>query len=392
MGTEKYLKLGLLNVRSLNTGRAELLESMQKYEPDILALNETWLRCGENTDAFHIPGYTFKHVPRTTGKRGGGVGFYIRKGIKVRVIQQPQTELEQLWIEVRIKGSHIAVGTAYRPEYQFVNKSIEELSETLSALSAYSFQCLLMDFNVNLKDKDSKNAQEFLSFLEQQNYSQLVQEPTRVTETTSSLIDLIITDAPTRCKNVKVIHNTCLSDHALVTAEFNIKKPKVQAQYVRRRCLNKINVELFEKDLNAIPWDDIMCLDDVNAMVEQFNNHILELFDKHAPVVCIKTKEKPHPWITDVIKIMMNLRDDALKKAHKYNEESNWSYYRNLRNYTNASIKREQTAYFTFYVNNNLKKPNKMWYHFKKISPFGHKTPSHIPEHLKIPNRINDHF
>ncbi|CAH2216304.1 jg21816, partial [Pararge aegeria aegeria] len=181
----------------------ELLQSIRLYSPDILALNETWLRSGEDSNAYNIPGYWFKHMPRASCRRGGGVGFYIRKGLKFRVIQQPQTELEQMWLEVTLKGMHLAVGTAYRPEHQFVNKSIEELSETLSALSAYSFQCLLTDFNINLLEKDSKNSKDFLEFLNQQNYTQIVQEPTRVTETTSTLLDLIITDTPTRCRHVK---------------------------------------------------------------------------------------------------------------------------------------------------------------------------------------------
>lgn len=38
------LRLGLINVRSLNTGRDELELLILTHKPDVLALNETWLK------------------------------------------------------------------------------------------------------------------------------------------------------------------------------------------------------------------------------------------------------------------------------------------------------------------------------------------------------------
>lgn len=53
----KYLKLGLFNAGSLGTGHDELCVQVDRLLPDILAINETWLRSGEDARAPVIPGY-----------------------------------------------------------------------------------------------------------------------------------------------------------------------------------------------------------------------------------------------------------------------------------------------------------------------------------------------
>ncbi|XP_063632474.1 probable cytochrome P450 313a1 [Cydia splendana] len=53
-----------------------------------MAINETWLREGEEGRAPVVPNYSLRHVPRprSVRERGGGVGFYIRKanGVTLR--------------------------------------------------------------------------------------------------------------------------------------------------------------------------------------------------------------------------------------------------------------------------------------------------------------------
>lgn len=65
-------------------------------------------------------------------------------------------------------------------------------------------------------------------------------------------------------------------------------------------------------------------MDDVNKMVDTFNGFCLTLFHVHAPTKKITIKDKPKPWITNMMKFMMGLRDEAFivsqkkkPKAHK---------------------------------------------------------------------------
>ncbi len=69
-----FLKLGLLNVRSLTPKAVIVNEIITVNSFDVLCLSETWLKTNyyfglnESTP----PSYCYKHEPRQTG-RGGGV-------------------------------------------------------------------------------------------------------------------------------------------------------------------------------------------------------------------------------------------------------------------------------------------------------------------------------
>ncbi|VVC96706.1 unnamed protein product [Leptidea sinapis] len=152
--SKKCLKIGLLNARSLNTGTDELLISLLKYEPDILALNETWIKEGEEALVPSVTNYRFIHKARTGQRRGGGVGFLIRNGIVARIKQLPSTALDQLWLEVQLPGAIMAIGTAYRPESVSVRDAIDNISESVNLMGHCNYSCLLGDLNINLLNED----------------------------------------------------------------------------------------------------------------------------------------------------------------------------------------------------------------------------------------------
>lgn len=388
---KKRLRFGLLNARSLNTGKDELYVSILNNAPDILALNETWLKSGEEELAPPFPHYKFLHRARR-GKRGGGVGFYVKQGITTRVRQHPPSALEQMWLEVQLPTVKIAFGTAYRPESVAVVEALDSLGESLNSLAHCDFACIVGDLNIDVARSDSPKVREFLDFCHHHSLEQLVKEPTRITETSQTIIDLVLTDNPLKCKNVKVIHNHCLSDHAIIFIDFDIKKPKIPKQIRFQRLLHKIDIDAFTKDLNCIPWDFIITLDSVDSMVETFNDFIMTLFDMHAPIRKLTIRDKPKPWITDMIKFMMSLRDEALIKAQKDKKDSSKEYYRDLKNFVTASREREKKAYFNTFINKNKDKPAVLWNNIKNTININAKCVNTLPDHLNDPERINEHF
>ncbi|XP_048488800.1 uncharacterized protein LOC125491278 [Plutella xylostella] len=333
------LKLGLLNVCSLNTGCDELQVMMDRHAPDILALNETWTKEGQEVYAPVIPGYTLRNTPRPDDKRGGGVGFYVRRGLRVRHKPHPPSALEQMWLELTVRGAgRIAIGTAYRPGSGLSpSAAIDALSESVSMFGYCDYILIFSDFNVDLLKPNVDAAPELLSFFKQQNLFQLVQEPTRVKNGSSTLLDLVITDSRDICKSVSVHHNHILSDHGLVMTEFNIKKPPIPPVFKWIRAINKIDNDLFLKDLHAMPWEDVNEQDNIDDMVKVFNYLLNLIFDEHAPLQKVKIKESPSPWITDNIKLMMSLRDKALHRANRTQKESHFAYYKDMKNMVTSS-------------------------------------------------------
>nr|CAI5853877.1 unnamed protein product [Callosobruchus analis] len=65
-------------------------------------------------------------------------------------------------------------------------------------------------------------------------------------------------------------------------------------------------------DLRNVSWDQIYFLNNIDLKVGFLTENLIELFDKHAPR--IRVNKPPAPWLTDNLKAIFRLRDQALAK------------------------------------------------------------------------------
>ena len=103
---------------------------------------------------------------------------------------------------------------------------------------------------------------------------QLITEPTRVTPTSETLIDVIMT-----CNSALVtdsgVFETHISDHYLVYAVLNFKAPKPLPTYVISRSYKNYDSESFVNDLAQVPLYENALIDDTGEKVEHFNGKFL---------------------------------------------------------------------------------------------------------------------
>lgn len=278
----KNLSLGLFNAGSLSTRHEEFIVMLERHAVDILAINETWLRAGEESRAPAPYGYRLRHVPRPTTirPRGGGVGFYIRQGF--RTINHPPTpNVEQMWLSLRLNGHSVAIGTAYRPPWLNIDTFIDSLTESVSFLSSFDYIILMGDFNINLllqNDSQSSKLQQFLTCV---NFKQYVLQATHFTDHSQTLIDLICSN--TGISGVNIDYVPDLGSHAFISCKLRIKKPKLVPRWITYRPIKDISLENFNRDVGTIVWDK-MCGENINDTVAMFNASILYIFDLHAPI------------------------------------------------------------------------------------------------------------
>lgn len=389
----KNLSLGLLNPCSLGTRHDEFIVAMQRHGADIVAINETWLRAGEEARAPAPPGYRLRHVPRPAAvrSRGGGVGFYLKRGVYARSLEYPHSSsVEQMWLGVKQNGLKLAIGTAYRPPWLCVDTFIDAMTESVSSFSAYDHIILMGDFNINLLNTDDTNSKKLQDFIQSINLQQYVKEPTHFTDHSETLLDIV-------CSSVKVVkvfvdHIPDLSNHAFITFEINVKKPKPTPRWIRYRPIKSIDLQLFNIDLNNIPWENVLLDGDVNKTLIAFNKLILDLFNKHAPIKTSYVKEQSYPWITDTVKLMMKLRDQAYAKSRRTKLDCHKKYYKDLKSIVTAAIHSEKAAFFQHSINNHIKDSRKLWKNLKQNIVDFNKKNLDLPEPLLNPDLINNHF
>ena len=176
----------------------------------------------------------------------------------------------------------------------------------------------------------------------------MIDEPTRVTLTTSTLIDHIATSKPENVVASGVLKIT-FSDHYLVyvTRKF-MGSIKQQRKTISTRKMKNFNSENFLSDLEQINWDSIVSSSkSINEAVNKWSYLLSLVIEKHAPLTEFKVSDKFSPWLNKEFKDLARTRDKLKVAAIKKNSSVLMATYRQVRNRVNNLNKRLKREYFS---------------------------------------------
>jgi len=381
------LEFGHVNIRSLSANFQNFRDLILESNYQFFAITETWLAPQFNDQMIAIPGYNFSHIPRQT--RGGGVGIYIKCSIKYEVIfRDIKTTIEEMWVRFRLGGRTIIVGVVYRPGGD-VNSFISNFENSLSTLITMGDEIICLgDFNINAFNVFSAAYSAFSTVLDSFCFKQLINEPTRITPYSSTLIDFVIVHSDALVLESGVRDVRSLADHAVVYCVLDLELVP-SAPVVRTfRDYRFFDLNNFNHDLINLPWNDILYIEDIDEKVGLFNNIISDLFDRHAPFTTRSFNKPFKPWYNENVHFLMNRRNNARRKYERTNDLQDLNYYRQLRNYTTYLQRHEKKAYLnSCFSSGNIKD---LWSNIRKFGIQSKK--SEIPEHLRNVDVINNYF
>ena len=197
--------------------------------------------------------------------------------------------------------------------------------------------------------------------------NQLIDCHTRVTETSSSLIDLIITNS-NHIMSSGVI-DIGLSDHSLVYAIRKFKREKSGAKTITLRSFKNFVENDFLQDLRSQDWSFIDNCSDVDVICDQFNTLVTSILDKHAPLKTHRVRNNQAPWISEEFLQAIKERDYLKTSAGKSGKASDWEQFRNKRNFCNHLKNRLKNEYFTRILHEHKSDGKKLWKTIKKLLP-----------------------
>ena len=231
-----------------------------------------------------------------------------------------ESGLHILWLKIQIRNlKSFWICTVYRPPNTSINCLDNELSNSLvEALSFNKPIFILGDLNCNMLNANDPLCQALTTFRLAFNLSQLVHQPTRVTETSKSLIDILLVSNKNLVIETKVIP-VSISDYDLIYATLKLKKERSKPVYVPVRSFKHYNTEAFLKDMLQVPWPVIDTFDNVEDSLDTFNLLFNEVLDNHAPTRNIKVRNRHCPFMTKEIRSLMKIRDKwrKLEKREK---------------------------------------------------------------------------
>ena len=316
-------KMACLNITSLPKHIDELRSFLHNNCClDILAINETRLHEIISSDnEIRIEGYDIVRRDRLlNGRNGGGVCFYICTCINYVVCKDLEfSTLENLAIEItKPRAKPIIISTWYRPP----NSPSELFGDSEAFVGRLDTEgkeyYIISDLNCNMLPTSCSNinTQTLLNITDIYNLKQLISESTRITPSSSTLIDVIFASHPNNILCSGVSHIS-ISDHSLVYAyrKISLPPPTKGINNISYRKFKNFDAQSFRADIAVQPWDELMRMENTNRMWLKWKSLFLEVCDKHAPIRIKRVRASRTPWINNDLKKIMYQRDRLKKIA-----------------------------------------------------------------------------
>ena len=242
--------------------------------------------------------------------------------------------------------------------------------------------CFLGDFNI---DQLTPNKPDYKFFknniLNPLSLEQIIKQPTRITDKTCTLIDLILVNSPDKIKTVGTADFPGISDHHLVYCSYSLKKVKFKPQIVKRRDFRNFDKEKFSTDIRNAQWNLVEGLAEhnIDEATTRFEKIHTDIINRLAPIREIRiTKPLAASWLNDEITSLMDLRDkykykwNELKKANLNLNSLNhpqdnvyFSRFKELKNQVNHLIRKAKISDFNNKINQKIKDSKKFHFNLK---------------------------
>ena len=131
---------------------------------------------------------------------------------------------------------------------------------------------------------------------------------TRITETSETLINVILASRTSLIREAKVVP-VPFSHHNLVFISLGLKKKRSRPVYVTNKSYKNFDPDSFLDNLNCAPWSVSDCFEDIDNKLNAFKLLFNPLLDYHVPTKKIKLRSQPNPCVTDEICSLIRTKD-----------------------------------------------------------------------------------
>lgn len=367
MSLIKGLTFVHLNVRSI-INKIDLIRLLlTDSNIDCLCLTETWLKEIISNDLLYIEGYNVFRYDRQGVNKGGGLCVFVRDKFEAEIIKF--TDFDQKDIEILAvkisgfkKGTYLCT-TVYRPPKGSVEKAVialENLRETLQAQKLHNI-IIHGDFNINYRNKKCNWAKKLKDWEASSGLQQTVKSATRISQHTSTQIDLCFT-------NISHIYaagtlNINIIDHL---ATFIVKKKDREdkrPKQFRGRDYTRLSLEKVDDSLGVI-----------NCITADSNpNHVWSEMEDNFTTVAVALcperdyvikRDRPAYFTTEISNLIQS-RDSLFKKARSTADPQKkrklWQKAIKKRNEVRSRLKQTKRDHVRLCMDQNRGDPKKYW-------------------------------
>ena len=223
-----------------------------------------------------------------------------------------------------VNEQKVIVGSVYCHPGTNLDNFKDDLEKTLHIIdkeSCNSFIC--GDFNVDgLKIDTDLKTSDFYECLMTSNFIPTVTLPTRITDTTMTLIDNIFMKFDRKNIHEMVVSGNIysdISDHLpnfIIIDDGNYRSSKNDRPNVR--LFGERNLARFVESFSNADWNDFFVGTDVNHLLNMFYEKFKTNFENSFPMTRLSRKRsKDKPWITTALKKEIKMKSQLYRRFLK---------------------------------------------------------------------------
>ena len=365
-----------INIRSMRKNIDNFVAFLEtlKFKFQVLCFSETWLneiRVIENI----FPDFSSFHSMRpVSSSPGGGVAIYIsNEFISSEILSYNDECMECLFADVSDGNSRIIVGSCYRPPNADSSTFITEISTKIRNFGSISPIVLCGDFNYNLLDINSNSrVADFMDAMFGNGLVHTIENPTRVTENCSSIIDnIFLSNSLSYQSGIFAVE---LTDHFPIFTSVKSIFSRIQRNhFFKYRLVNETTMNKFKQSLLNYDFEGIKNTYDIDNAVEKFNEILLTEYNLNCPIITkkITKKDQERPWITNRLKGFLKHRQNSYLRFKS--GQISFDEFKRIRNQVTGELRVSKREYYSKLLNdfrdnikktwnilNNILKPNKI--------------------------------
>lgn len=342
------LRCAHLNVNGLLNKIEQVRLLLYESKINILAISETHLSSTVSNAELEIHNYSLVRKDRQgCGNNWGGVLVYYENHIPLHEVdfKFEAGKTESIWLEINIRSEKLLVGCIYRPpnDKHFL-KNFESITNRISHRKNI---LILGDLNIDFL-KPSTALASLKRILYSSNLSNLISDATRITPSSNTLIDVILSSIPSRVTN-SGSYCSCISDHNLVFATLQVVSyQKRFPKLITVKNYKNVDLNNLKRDIESAPWQLIDIFDDPEDSVWCWESLLKTSIGEHIKPRKVKVRAKNQPWMNGQIRKLLNNRFKLFKKAKLSNDKhsAEWKEYKKMRNYCTNLIREAKANYW----------------------------------------------
>ena len=378
------------NVRSLTRSKLKDIEVTLASSYDVIGLSETYLTPTVPSDLFALNGF-HDIIRKDRQGIGGGVALYVRESIQwKRKLMYETNNTEAIWIELNTIQGKLLICCCYRPPTKtggpdpnlFWNRLSSALDNALS--DGYKNLVIVGDLNA---DPSTHQGRVLSTFCQSFNLSIHIQEPTRITSSSATILDQILTNIPSFVNSPSVLPPITTSDHCVIGTKLNFKIFKENCYNRHIWEFNKTNFNDFRLKLSETNFDHCFEDNDVDVATQFWSETFLNTARETVPNKIVTIRPNDIPWYSNNLRLLKRRVHRAFRKFKSHNSPINYTNYKNLRNiYQEELSKAEDTYKQNLASTLHSQRYGKKWWQKAKVL-LGKGSKSQIPS-LKVQNNV----